>query len=94
MKITNKILNKLNESVENASDTDYEEFNKQINFLIKDEEEAINGYNNALEVLASITTDYQYNKITQTLTHIIDEEKEHIEELKTLQKELDITSWE
>lgn len=94
MKITSKILNKINESVENVSDTDYKEFNKQINFLIKDEEEAINGYTNALETLVSITTDYQYNKIAQTLTHIINEEKEHIEELKTLQKELDITSWE
>lgn len=94
MKITSKILNKINESVENASDTDYKEFNKQIDFLIKDEEEAIDGYTNALETLVPITTDYQYNKIAQTLTHIIDEEKEHIEELKTLQKELDITSWE
>ena len=89
MKIMSKILNKINESVENASDTDYKEFNKQIDFLIKDEEEAIDGYNNALEILAPITTDYQYNKITQTLTHIIDEEKEHIEELKKLQNDLD-----
>ena len=79
MKITSKILNKINESVENASDTDYKEFNKQIDFLIKDEEEAIDGYTNALETLVPITTDYQYNKIAQTLTHIIDEEKgEHI----------------
>ena len=37
-------------------------------------------------------TDYQYVKISEVLNHIIDEEKEHIEELNKLRDELDLTS--
>lgn len=93
MKITNKILHKINEEVEDASQVDYDEFNNQINLLIEDEVEAVSGYENALKVLLPKVTDYQYNEISSKFNHIIQEEKEHIMELKKLQSDLDITSW-
>ena len=92
MSLSGKILNNLNEAVDEASKSDYKEFNNQISFLIDDEQEAIDGYEKALNILKDKMTDYQYIKISEVLNHIIDEEKEHIEELNKLRDELDLTS--
>ena len=92
MNLSGKILNNLNEAVDEASKSDYKEFNNQISFLIDDEQEAIDGYEKALNILKDKMTDYQYVKISEVLNHIIDEEKEHIEELNKLRDELDLTS--
>lgn len=92
MSLSGKILNNLNEAVDEASKSDYKEFNNQISFLIDDEQEAIDGYEKALNILKDKMTDYQYVKISEVLNHIIDEEKEHIEELNKLRDELDLTS--
>lgn len=93
MKFSQSIFKNLNESVEEASQADYAEFNNQIALLIEDEEEAIAGYESALTILQDKMTDYQNNEIAKVLLHIISEEKEHIKELKTLKNDLDITSW-
>ena len=93
MKLSSKILNKIHESVESASDADYIGFNEIINALIKDEEEAVAGYENAIATLSEKMTDFQINEIHSVLHHIVLEEKEHIEELKKLQSDIDITSW-
>lgn len=93
MKISNKIIHKINETVEDASLSDYDIFNNQIASLIKDEEEAIASYKESIDILGKVMTDYQYIEITRTMTHIIDEEEEHIKELKKLKDDLDITSW-
>lgn len=93
MRVSNKILDSINESIEDAENSDYKEFNNQISILIEDENEAINSYENAMDVLSKIMTDYQYNEIVRVLSHIIKEEKEHVEELKKLRDDLDITSW-
>lgn len=93
MNLSGKILNNLNEAVDEASKSDYKEFNNQISFLIDDEQEAIDGYEKALNILKDKMTDYQYVKISEVLNHIIGEEKEHIEELNKLRDDLDITSW-
>lgn len=92
MSLSGKILNNLNEAIDEASKSDYKEFNNQISFLIDDEQEAIDGYEKALNILKDKMTDYQYVKISEVLNHIIDEEKEHIEELNKLRDELDLTS--
>lgn len=93
MKNTMNLIKTLNESVDEALQADYEEFKKQIKFLIEDEKEAIEGYQNAIKVLEDKMTDYQNNEIYATLSHIIGEEEEHIEELEKLQSDIDITSW-
>lgn len=79
MKITNKILTKINES---------EDFDNQIQLLIDDELEAIDGYNKALTILVDTMTDSQYNKIKEVIFHIISEEKEHIQELTELKNNI------
>ena len=84
---------KLKESVENASESNYEEFNNQIAKLIEDEQEAIQGYKQDIDILSNSMTDYQNSEIFRTMSHIIDEEKEHIEELNKLKEDIDITSW-
>lgn len=51
--------------------------------LIQDENEAIDGYNNAIKYLVNSNIDEKIkNKVIDTLTHIKDEELEHIRELK------------
>jgi len=52
-----------------------------IEFLIKDEEEAIDGYDRAIKLLTSSNGDK--SKI-EVLQHIKDEELEHIKELKEI----------
>lgn len=70
-----------------------DEFQKEttygiIQFLIADEEEAIEGYEDAKAKLQYINMPYEKYKATiEMLDHIIAEEKEHIEELKSLKFE-------
>ena len=58
---------------------------KEIDLLIKDEEEAIDGYEKSKQTLSKydISSD-EYTKIVKVYDHIIDEEKEHIRELQEL----------
>lgn len=83
---------KLKESVDKASDSNYKEFNEQIAKLIEDEQEAIQGYEDAMKILSNDMTDNQNSEIREIMTHIINEEKEHIEELKELKKNIETTS--
>lgn len=58
-----------------------------IDLLIKDEVEAIDGYNKVLNSLKSRgLLKNQILSLEDTLKHIRDEEKEHIEELNRLKK--------
>lgn len=85
MKITGKIMDKLHESaVKDVQESNYPAFNDQMNFLIEDEEEAIQGYTNALSNLKGSMTEEQYSEIEKVLNHIIEEEKEHIKEINEL----------
>lgn len=85
MKITRRVLDNLNESSLN------EDINSNLDFLIKDEEEAIAGYNKVLNTLQPLVSNEQFRIIQETLTHIIDEEDEHIKELKQLKTDLGIS---
>lgn len=89
MDISKNIILSINEAIEDNSKVDYKEFNKQIAFLIEDEKEAIDGYENALKVLQNKMTSEQNKEIREVLYHIILEEKEHIEELKKLKSDLE-----
>ena len=89
MNISKNIILGINEAIEDNSKVDYKEFNKQIAFLIEDEKEAIDGYENALKVLQNKMTPEQNKEIREVLYHIILEEKEHIEELKKLKSDLE-----
>lgn len=89
MNISKNIISNIKEAVEDNSKVDYKEFNKQIAFLIEDEKEAIDGYENALKVLQNKMTSEQNKEIREVLYHIILEEKEHIEELKKLKSDLE-----
>lgn len=89
MNISKNIILSINEAIEDNSKVDYKEFNKQIAFLIEDEKEAIDGYENALKVLQNKMTSEQNKEIREVLYHIILEEKEHIEELKKLKSDLE-----
>lgn len=85
MKITGKIMDKLHESaVKDVQESNYPAFNDQMNFLIEDEEETIQGYTNALSNLKGSMTEEQYSEIEKVLNHIIEEEKEHIKEINEL----------
>ena len=89
MNISKNIISNIKEAVEDNSKVDYKEFNKQIAFLIEDEKEDIDGYENALKVLQNKMTPEQNKEIREVLYHIILEEKEHIEELKKLKSDLE-----
>jgi len=89
MKISGKIIDKINEAVNDVQESDYKAFNKQIALLIADEKEAIEGYEKALEILTGRMTNAQYNEIKRELDHIIQEEREHIEELESLKSKID-----
>ena len=89
MNISKNIISNIKEAVEDNSKVDYKEFNKQIAFLIGDEEEAIAGYKNALDILKDKMTSEQNDEIYKVLNHIILKEKEHIEELKKLKSDLE-----
>ena len=66
--------------------------NEVLNFLIYDEEEAIEGYTKSINDLGKLLTDEEkIQLVNERFIHIIDEEKEHIEEIKSLAKDLGIT---
>ena len=66
--------------------------NKVLNFLIYDEEEAIEGYTKSIKELGKVLTDEEKIRlVNECFSHIIDEEKEHIEEIKSLAKDLGIS---
>ena len=73
-----------------------DEFQKEtaygiIQYLIKDEEEAIAGYEKALEKLEYINMSYSdFKNAKEMIEHIIAEEKEHIQELQSLKIEEEI----
>jgi hypothetical protein len=69
------------EETENTSISDPGEV---VPFLVKDEEEAIAGYDEATEVIQDSDIENK-EEILDTLDHIKEEEKEHIEELQDLE---------
>ena len=61
--------------------SDAKSFDEVIDLLISDEEEAIEGYNEAIEKLKELD-EKEKEKLINMLSHIRDEEKEHIDELE------------
>lgn len=72
--------------------TQEDKVNEVLNFLIDDEEEAIEGYTKSIDDLGKLLTDEEkIQLVNERFIHIIDEEKEHIEEIKSLAKDLGIS---
>lgn len=72
--------------------TQEDKVNEVLNFLIDDEEEAIEGYTKSIDDLGKVLTDEEKIRlVNECFSHIIDEEKEHIEEIKSLAKDLGIS---
>lgn len=72
--------------------TQEDKVNEVLNFLIDDEEEAIEGYTKSINDLGKLLTDEEkIQLVNERFIHIIDEEKEHIEEIKSLAKDLGIS---
>ena len=66
--------------------------NKVLNFLIYDEKEAIEGYTKSIKDLGKVLNDKEKIRlVNERFSHIIDEEREHIEEIKSLAKDLGIS---
>ena len=85
MNLSRSILEEVNDTTQ--EDKIYE----VLNFLIYDEEEAIEGYTKSINDLGKILTDEEkIQLVNECFSHIIDEEKEHIEEIKSLAKDLGI----
>lgn len=61
--------------------SDAKSFDEVIDLLVADEEEAIEGYNEAIEKLKELD-EKEKEKLIDMLSHIRDEEKEHIDELE------------
>ena len=75
--------------------TQEDKVNEVLNFLIDDEEEAIEGYTKSINDLGKLLTDEEkIQLVNERFIHIIDEEKEHIEEIKSLAKDLGISMTE
>lgn len=73
------IIKALNEELNKTS------YKEVIEALIKDEEEAIDGYEKAkIDLLHSGIPSDEYDKASKVFDHIIVEEEEHLEELKEL----------
>lgn len=73
------IMKSLNEQLNKTS------YKEVIDTLIKDEEEAIDGYEKAkIDLLHSEISSDEYDKVSKVFDHIIAEEEEHLEELKEL----------
>lgn len=90
MKITNKILDNINESeIDNNSSNAFTIITKGIKFLIDDEKEAYQGYNQFLADISEKVSEELYEEIKKVVIHISDEEQEHIRELEELYKKLD-----
>lgn len=68
------------------------EYLNKLDFLIEDENEAIDGYVNAIELFTSMEEDKKKIIINQ-LEHIKEEEEEHIRELEELKKVLEDASY-
>lgn len=64
------------------------EFINKINFLINDEYEAIDGYDESIKLFESFENEEIKNTIIKQLEHIREEEEEHIKELTELKKML------
>lgn len=60
---------------------DSDNYQDVIQFLINDENEAIDGYNKAKDRLSNLLSEDEYTKYLEVIEHIISEENEHIEEL-------------
>ena len=72
--------------------TQEDKVNEVLNFLIDDEEEAIEGYTKSINDLGKLLTDEEkIQLVNERFIHIIDEEKEHIEDIKSLAKDLGIS---
>ena len=85
MNLSRSILEEVNETFQE------DKVNKVLNFLIYDEEEAIEGYTKSIKELGKVLTDEEKIRlVNECFSHIIDEEKEHIEEIKSLAKDLGI----
>lgn len=69
-----------------------QEYLDKLNFLIEDENEAIDGYVKAIELFTSMEEDKKDILIKQ-LEHIKEEEEEHIRELEELKKVLEDASY-
>ena len=82
MNISNDILANVKSQEEDISSV--------ISFLIRDEEEAINGYKSKLNVVKKQLDKSQLLLVDDLFSHIIDEELEHIEELEELAKKLNV----
>lgn len=82
MNISNDIL----ANVKNQS----EDVSSVISFLIEDEEEAIDGYKSKLNVIEKQLDEDQLLLVNDLFSHIINEELEHIKELKELAKKLNV----
>lgn len=86
MNLSRSILEEVNETFQE------DKVNKVLNFLIYDEEEAIEGYTKSIKELGKVLTDEEKIRlVNECFSHIIDEEKEHIEEIKSLAKDLGIS---
>ena len=82
MNISNYILANVKSQEEDSSSV--------ISFLIRDEEEAIDGYKSKLNVIKKQLDKSQLLLVDDLFSHIIDEELEHIEELEELAKKLNV----
>lgn len=82
MNISNDILANVKSQEEDISSV--------ISFLIRDEEEAIDGYKSKLNVIKKQLDKSQLLLVDDLFSHIIDEELEHIEELEELAKKLNV----
>lgn len=75
------ILSELNDGISISN----ESVIKEINTLIVDEQEAIDGYEKAkMNCLNLNIPSDEYDRLVKVFNHIIEEEKEHIEELVEL----------
>ena len=86
MNLSRSIFDEVNKT------TQEDKVNEVLNFLIYDEEEAIEGYTKSIDDLGKVLTDEEKIRlVNECFSHIIDEEKEHIEEIKSLAKDLGIS---
>lgn len=87
MKITNKILENIND-IDITTSNAFNIITKGIKFLIDDEKEAYQGYNQFLADVSEKVSEELYEEIKKVIVHISDEEQEHIRELEDLYKKL------
>ena len=88
MKVTNKILENINNDVDTTSSSAFNTITKGIKFSINDEKEAYQGYNQFSADISEKVSEKTYNEINKIISHISYEEQEHIRELEALYKKL------